>query len=62
MQDEVIIAYEMNGEDIPRDHGYPMRLIAPGKHFRNFSMRSSITYIIMLIVKLFFLQSFIPNK
>ena len=20
----------MNGEDIPRDHGYPVRLIAPG--------------------------------
>uniref|UniRef100_A0A1I7VJP0 sulfite oxidase n=1 Tax=Loa loa TaxID=7209 RepID=A0A1I7VJP0_LOALO len=30
MQDEVIIAYEMNDEEIPRDHGYPMRLIAPG--------------------------------
>ncbi|KAL3990175.1 Oxidoreductase molybdopterin binding domain family protein [Acanthocheilonema viteae] len=30
MQDEVIIAYGMNDEDIPRDHGYPMRLIAPG--------------------------------
>ncbi|VDK81954.1 unnamed protein product [Onchocerca ochengi] len=30
MQDEVIIAYKMNDEDIPRDHGYPMRLIAPG--------------------------------
>ncbi|VDN05014.1 unnamed protein product [Thelazia callipaeda] len=30
MKDEVIIAYEMNGEDIPRDHGYPIRLIAPG--------------------------------
>ncbi|CAG9536838.1 unnamed protein product [Cercopithifilaria johnstoni] len=30
MQSEVIIAYEMNDEEIPRDHGYPMRLIAPG--------------------------------
>ncbi|KAM3727971.1 Sulfite oxidase [Dirofilaria immitis] len=30
MQDEVIVAYKMNDEDIPRDHGYPMRLIAPG--------------------------------
>ena len=21
---EVILAYEMNGEDLPRDHGYPV--------------------------------------
>jgi sulfite oxidase len=27
---DVLIAYKMNGEDIPRDHGYPLRLIAPG--------------------------------
>ncbi|KAK6114629.1 Oxidoreductase molybdopterin binding domain family protein [Brugia pahangi] len=30
MKDEVIIAYQMNDKDIPRDHGYPIRLIAPG--------------------------------
>lgn len=30
MRDEVIIAYSMNDQDIPRDHGYPLRLIAPG--------------------------------
>ncbi|VDN88032.1 unnamed protein product [Brugia pahangi] len=29
MKDEVIIAYQMNDKDIPRDHGYPIRLIAP---------------------------------
>jgi sulfite oxidase len=29
-QNEVILAYEMNGEDIPKDHGYPLRLVAPG--------------------------------
>lgn len=27
---DVIIAYEMNGEKIPRDHGYPIRVIVPG--------------------------------
>ncbi|CAJ0577130.1 unnamed protein product, partial [Mesorhabditis spiculigera] len=30
MSSEVIIAYEMNGKEIPRDHGYPLRLIVPG--------------------------------
>lgn len=27
---DVIIAYEMNGEEIPRDHGYPLRVVLPG--------------------------------
>eukprot|EP00494_Astrolonche_serrata_P033013 UN33282 len=27
---DVILAYEMNGVPIPRDHGYPIRVIAPG--------------------------------
>ena len=27
---DVILAYKMNGEEIPRDHGYPLRLIVPG--------------------------------
>ena len=27
---EVILAYEMNGEDLPRDHGFPVRIIIPG--------------------------------
>uniref|UniRef100_W6NF92 Oxidoreductase domain containing protein n=1 Tax=Haemonchus contortus TaxID=6289 RepID=W6NF92_HAECO len=31
MSPEVIIAYSMNGEDIPRDHGAPLRCIVPGK-------------------------------
>lgn len=30
MQDETLIAYKMNGEDIPLAHGYPLRLIAGG--------------------------------
>jgi len=27
---DVMVCYEMNGEDLPRDHGYPIRLIVPG--------------------------------
>lgn len=31
-QQEVLIAYQMNGHDLARDHGYPVRAIVPG-HF-----------------------------
>lgn len=27
---EIILAYEMNGEEIPMMHGYPVRLLVPG--------------------------------
>ncbi|XP_043490186.1 sulfite oxidase [Polistes fuscatus] len=27
---DVLLAYEMNGEPIPRDHGFPIRVIVPG--------------------------------
>ncbi len=30
LQDETIIAFQMNGEDIPLVHGYPLRLVAGG--------------------------------
>jgi DMSO/TMAO reductase YedYZ molybdopterin-dependent catalytic subunit len=28
--DDTLVAYEMNGEPLPRDHGYPARLVVPG--------------------------------
>jgi DMSO/TMAO reductase YedYZ molybdopterin-dependent catalytic subunit len=30
MQDDVMLAYLMNGEKLPRAHGFPLRLIVPG--------------------------------
>ncbi len=30
LQDETILAFKMNGEDIPLAHGYPLRLVAGG--------------------------------
>lgn len=29
-RNEIILAYQQNGEDIPQVHGYPVRLICPG--------------------------------
>lgn len=30
MQDDVMLAYLMNGEKLPKEHGFPLRLIVPG--------------------------------
>lgn len=30
MNDDVLLAYEMNGQALPPQHGYPLRLIVPG--------------------------------
>jgi DMSO/TMAO reductase YedYZ molybdopterin-dependent catalytic subunit len=32
IQREVLIAYRMNGRDLPPDHGYPVRAIVPGHY------------------------------
>ena len=32
LQEEVILAYEMNGKSLSKEHGFPLRLIAPGKY------------------------------
>jgi DMSO/TMAO reductase YedYZ molybdopterin-dependent catalytic subunit len=32
LQGDILIAYQMNGHDLTRDHGYPVRAIVPG-HF-----------------------------
>jgi len=32
LQHEVLIAYQMNGRDLPLDHGYPVRAIVPGHY------------------------------
>ena len=29
-QTDAILAYEMNGQPLPRDHGWPIRVIVPG--------------------------------
>jgi DMSO/TMAO reductase YedYZ molybdopterin-dependent catalytic subunit len=29
---EVLVAYQMNGHDLPQDHGYPVRAIVPGHY------------------------------
>jgi sulfite oxidase len=30
LSQEVLLAYEMNGEALPREHGFPLRVVAPG--------------------------------
>ena len=32
MEPDVLLAYQMNGEDLTPDHGYPLRAIVPGNY------------------------------
>ncbi len=32
MSDETLVVYEINGEPLPRMHGYPVRVIVPGRY------------------------------
>ena len=32
MRKEVLLAYKMNGDDLPVEHGYPVRLLNPGHY------------------------------
>ncbi len=44
LDDHVIVAYEMNGEDLPYLNGYPIRLVMPGYYSDNWvKMLSKIT-------------------
>ena len=44
LDDNVIIAYEMNGEDLPYLNGFPIRLVMPGYYSDNWvKMLSNIT-------------------
>ena len=41
---DCLLAYKMNGEDIPRDHGYPLRAVVPGTvGARNVKWLSSVS-------------------
>jgi DMSO/TMAO reductase YedYZ molybdopterin-dependent catalytic subunit len=35
MRDGVMLAHTMNGERLPKEHGFPLRLLAPGKYGMN---------------------------
>jgi sulfite oxidase len=32
MKGDVILAFEMNGSELPIDHGFPLRVVAPGNN------------------------------
>ena len=57
IKDDVIIAYEMNGEDLPFLNGYPVRLVIPGYYSDSWvKMLSNIT-VSKEYKKIFFMDS-----
>ena len=32
LKDDVILAYKMNGKPLAPEHGYPLRVVVPGKY------------------------------
>ncbi len=57
VKDDVIIAYEMNGEDLPYLNGYPVRLIIPGMYADSWvKMLSNIT-VLKEYKELFFMDT-----
>jgi len=57
IKDDVIIAYEMNGEDLPYLNGYPVRLVIPGYYGDSWvKMLSNIT-VLKEYKELFFMDS-----
>ena len=56
LDDHVILAYEMNGEDLPYLNGYPLRLVIPGSYSDSWvKMLSNIT-VTNKYKKLFFMD------
>lgn len=44
---DVLLAYEMNGEEIPADHGFPVRVVVPGTvGARNVKWLGKVSYLV----------------
>jgi sulfoxide reductase catalytic subunit YedY len=57
IKDDVIIAYEMNGEDLPFLNGYPVRLVIPGYYSDSWVKMLSNIRVSKEYKKIFFMDS-----
>lgn len=52
---DVLLAYEMNGKPIPKDHGFPIRVIVPGvvgaRNVKWLGNKVTIITILMMMTK-----------